>query len=58
MQKEEEVVLKSLGWKGKGLITSAYDAITDESLQSEGSEGESTLFSLIWFLFIFSNTYS
>ncbi|XP_023923055.2 endoribonuclease YBEY, chloroplastic isoform X1 [Quercus suber] len=26
MEKEEELLLKSLGWKGKGLIQSAYDA--------------------------------
>ncbi|XP_075107125.1 endoribonuclease YBEY, chloroplastic [Nicotiana tabacum] len=26
MEKEEEILLKSLGWKGKGLIQSAYDA--------------------------------
>ncbi|XP_004498456.1 endoribonuclease YBEY, chloroplastic-like [Cicer arietinum] len=29
MEKEEELLLKSLGWKGKGLIKSAYDAIAD-----------------------------
>lgn len=26
MEKEEELLLKNLGWKGKGLIQSAYDA--------------------------------
>ena len=40
MQKEEELVLKSLGWKGKGLITSAYDVITDGNSQSEGPDGK------------------
>lgn len=29
MEKEEELLLKSLGWKGKGLIQSAYDANED-----------------------------
>lgn len=32
MEKEEELLLKSLGWKGKGLIQSAYDA--DEDYES------------------------
>ncbi|XP_027084608.1 endoribonuclease YBEY, chloroplastic isoform X1 [Coffea arabica] len=31
MEKEEEHLLKSLGWKGKGLIQSAYDAETNGS---------------------------
>ncbi|KAJ6803104.1 uncharacterized protein M6B38_109010 [Iris pallida] len=47
MGKEEELVLRSLGWKGKGLIKSSYDAITDESLQPESSDGD--LFLLIQF---------
>ncbi|KAK4800455.1 hypothetical protein SAY86_020942 [Trapa natans] len=29
MEKEEELLLKSLGWKGKGLIQSAYDSQSD-----------------------------
>lgn len=29
MEKEEELLLKSLGWKGKGLIQSAYDSDTN-----------------------------
>lgn len=29
MEKEEELLLKSLGWKGKGLIQSAYEAQDD-----------------------------
>lgn len=40
MQKEEELVLKSLGWKGKGLIKSAYDTVSDGSLQAESSNGK------------------
>eukprot|EP00262_Sarcandra_glabra_P013612 TRINITY_DN3818_c0_g2_i1.p1 TRINITY_DN3818_c0_g2~~TRINITY_DN3818_c0_g2_i1.p1 ORF type:complete len:588 (-),score=122.17 TRINITY_DN3818_c0_g2_i1:33-1796(-) len=40
MEKEEELVLKSLGWKGKGLIQSAYDAVTDGKLKTENSDGE------------------
>ncbi|KAF3788729.1 Endoribonuclease [Nymphaea thermarum] len=39
MEKEEEVVLKSLGWKGKGLINSAYDSIADEIQRAEDSDG-------------------
>ncbi|KDP34180.1 hypothetical protein JCGZ_07751 [Jatropha curcas] len=35
MEKEEELLLKSLGWKGKGLIQSAYDAETNVNLQKE-----------------------
>ncbi|XP_057477400.1 endoribonuclease YBEY, chloroplastic-like isoform X2 [Actinidia eriantha] len=31
MEKEEELLLKSLGWKGKGLIQCAYDAETNAS---------------------------
>lgn len=39
MEKEEELVLKSLGWKGKGLIQSAYDAVTNGSPQMKNAEG-------------------
>ncbi|KAK8544662.1 hypothetical protein V6N13_045744 [Hibiscus sabdariffa] len=35
MEEEEEFVLKSLGWKGKGLIRSAYDAGNNENLHIE-----------------------
>ncbi|WCJ29479.1 Endoribonuclease YBEY chloroplastic [Euphorbia peplus] len=35
MEKEEELLLKSLGWKGKGLIQSAYDTQTNGNLQAE-----------------------
>lgn len=44
MEKEEEFLLKSLGWKGKGLIQSAYDA---ENLHMENSNG-----TIIFCLFI------
>ncbi|XP_022754614.1 uncharacterized protein LOC111302957 [Durio zibethinus] len=37
MEKEEEFLLKSLGWKGKGLIQSAYDAETNANLPMENS---------------------
>ncbi|KAJ4957639.1 hypothetical protein NE237_024750 [Protea cynaroides] len=40
MEKEEELILKSLGWKGKGLIQSAYDATDIEGHQLEISDGE------------------
>ncbi|EHA8589304.1 putative endoribonuclease YBEY, chloroplastic [Cocos nucifera] len=39
MEKEEELILKNLEWKGKGLIKSAYDAVADEVLQAESSNG-------------------
>ncbi|MBA0597769.1 hypothetical protein Gorai_007562 [Gossypium raimondii] len=39
MEEEEEFVLKSLGWKGKGLIRSAYDAETNANLHMENSNG-------------------
>ncbi|OMP08342.1 hypothetical protein CCACVL1_01120, partial [Corchorus capsularis] len=32
MEEEEEFLFKSLGWKGKGLIQSAYDAETNANL--------------------------
>ncbi|XVE97615.1 hypothetical protein REPUB_Repub03eG0034100 [Reevesia pubescens] len=37
MEKGEEFLLKSLGWKGKGLIKSAYDAETNANLHMENS---------------------
>ncbi|GMJ07644.1 YbeY endoribonuclease [Hibiscus trionum] len=37
MEEEEEFVLKSLGWKEKGLIRSAYDAEMNENLHIENS---------------------
>ncbi|KAK8975794.1 hypothetical protein V6N11_057634 [Hibiscus sabdariffa] len=39
MEEEEEFVLKSLGWKGKGLIRSAYDAGNNENLHIENPNG-------------------
>ncbi|XWS70294.1 hypothetical protein CRYUN_Cryun03dG0035600 [Craigia yunnanensis] len=36
-EKEEEFLLKSLGWKGKGLIQSAYDAQTNANFCMENS---------------------
>ncbi|KAG0503200.1 hypothetical protein HPP92_003272 [Vanilla planifolia] len=35
MEKEEELILAKLGWKGKGLIKSAYDSHTDGSHQAQ-----------------------
>ncbi|XP_068313912.1 endoribonuclease YBEY, chloroplastic-like [Pyrus communis] len=35
MEKEEELLLKSLGWKGKGLIQSAHDAETQTNSHGE-----------------------
>ncbi|PKI47167.1 hypothetical protein CRG98_032438 [Punica granatum] len=37
MEKEEEILLKSLGWKGKGLIQSAYDSQNDRSPYKENA---------------------
>ena len=39
MEAEEERLLKSLGWKGKGLIQSALDAEDDEIPLSKTSDG-------------------
>ncbi|XP_059459587.1 endoribonuclease YBEY, chloroplastic isoform X1 [Corylus avellana] len=38
MEKEEELLLKSLGWKGKGLIQSAYDAETNANFPEEKAD--------------------
>lgn len=46
MEKEEELLLKSLGWKGKGLIQSAYDAETNVNLQTENLHGNYNLLCL------------
>nr|CAD1843183.1 unnamed protein product [Ananas comosus var. bracteatus] len=35
MRRAEENILRSLGWKGKGLINSAQDAVPDESPSAE-----------------------
>ncbi|CAN6721446.1 unnamed protein product [Malus baccata var. baccata] len=39
MEKEEELLLKSLGWKGKGLIQSAHDAETQTNSHEEKPDG-------------------
>lgn len=41
MEKEEELLLKSLGWKGKGLIQSAYDAENSAYSHKENTDGNS-----------------
>ncbi|KAB1204333.1 Sugar phosphatase YidA [Morella rubra] len=38
MEKEEERLLKCLGWKGKGLIQSAYDAETNADSPKENTD--------------------
>lgn len=38
MEKEEELLLQSLGWKGKGLIKSAYDAEENASSHQNSSD--------------------
>ncbi|KAI3422780.1 uncharacterized protein J3R85_011673 [Psidium guajava] len=38
MEKEEELLLKSLGWKGKGLIQSAYDIMADTDPRAENPD--------------------
>ncbi|KAK6912764.1 Endoribonuclease YbeY [Dillenia turbinata] len=40
MEKEEELLLKSLGWKGKGLIHSTYEAETNGNPFTDNLEGE------------------
>lgn len=40
MEKEEDLVLKSLGWKGKGLIKSAHDAVSNGSSRAESTDGK------------------
>ncbi|KAI4337526.1 hypothetical protein L6164_015931 [Bauhinia variegata] len=40
MEKEEELLLKSLGWKGKGLIQSAYDAKANSNPLGDNSDDE------------------
>lgn len=44
MEREEEELLKSLGWKGKGLIKSACDAETSSSSQQDSSDGKCTVY--------------
>lgn len=40
MRTAEENILRSLGWKGKGLINSAQDAVADESPSAENFAGK------------------
>ncbi|XP_045808681.1 endoribonuclease YBEY, chloroplastic-like [Trifolium pratense] len=40
MEKEEELLLRSLGWKGKGLIKSAYDDAETNSKSSQKSSDD------------------
>lgn len=42
MEKEEERLLNSLGWKGNGLIQSAYDAETHANSNEEKPDGNLT----------------
>ncbi|KAJ8751147.1 hypothetical protein K2173_016328 [Erythroxylum novogranatense] len=46
MEKAEEQLLKILGWKGKGLIQSAYDADTAENYPTENPDGRKKVGSL------------
>lgn len=43
MELEEELLLKNLGWEGKGLIKSACDAANDGSLHVHDTDGNSNL---------------
>ncbi|CAK8541431.1 unnamed protein product [Lathyrus sativus] len=40
MEKEEELLLKSLDWKGKGLIKSAYDIEANSNSHQSSSDDE------------------
>lgn len=44
MEREEELLLQNLGWKGKGLIKSACDAENDGHLYIKDPDGKSNLF--------------
>ena len=46
MEKQEELLLKSLGWTGKGLIQSEYEAETHSSSHIENSDGNLTFYQL------------
>ena len=65
MEREEELLLKSLGWKGKGLIKSAYDAETNSNSHHDSSDGNSIFTSsfsssqlllIFWFYMLPSNS--
>lgn len=47
MEKEEEVLLKSLGWKGKGLIQSALVAGEEDASTHVDSPNGTLFFSLL-----------
>ncbi|KAH1094495.1 hypothetical protein AAZX31_14G129600 [Glycine max] len=40
MEREEEILLKSLDWKGKGLIRSAFDAETNSNFHQDSADDE------------------
>lgn len=42
MEKEEEILLTNLGWKGKGLIKSACEAVANDT-PSETSDGNNLM---------------
>lgn len=48
MEEEEELLLKSLGWKGKGLIQSAYEIEKIAKPQPEKLDGKFPLFICIF----------
>lgn len=56
MEKEEEILLKSLGWKGKGLIQSAYDAETDGNSHTENSDGNFTIYQFMIITFFYDKS--
>lgn len=53
MEEEEELILTTLGWKGKGLIKSAYDSITNGNHQTHDLDGEYCLTGISLQLFSF-----
>ena len=48
MEEEEELLLKSLGWKGKGLIQSAYDIEKTAKPQPEKADGNFPPFTFLF----------
>lgn len=59
MEKEEEILLKSLGWKGKGLIQSAYDAEDADSppLENIGNVHKNNKKIVSFFVKLLSSSY-
>ena len=61
MEKEEERLLNSLGWKGNGLIQSAYDAETHANSNEEKPDGNLIFYQsqfhmlLLWSFIYFVN---